>query len=318
LVIDTKYEEKCSAIQENVNLVKELIPTKVSQLDNDKGYATEGDWSSWARHVEDQIPENVSELVNDSKYQTAEEVGTSVSEAISASEASSEQKWTQADENLKTDLEKLVSDTASSTTSEITAAYKAADQVLDGKIDSTKTEIEGKIPLKVSALENDSKYQTEEEVLSACSEVKSFVETNYTTTAGMNSAIEAVQKDLDSTKEEMAKVSTDLKWSYTALPASGESGIRLSNHRMNLVDPDTASGCVFAIPAEDPTQLLEFGLVFPSGWDVTKAFSIETSGTSLSYIIEEDTFMLSSGEVNVLCFIQLNSTQIALARRVFA
>lgn len=29
-VIDTKYAEKCSAIQENVNLVKESIPTKVS------------------------------------------------------------------------------------------------------------------------------------------------------------------------------------------------------------------------------------------------------------------------------------------------
>lgn len=170
----------------------------------------------------------------------------------------------------------------------------------------------------MSVLENDSGYQTGTEVQTACGEVKSFVEQNYTNTTGMLSAIKVVQDDLDSTKTEISKISGDLKWSYVALPASGESGgsIQLENHRMNLVDSTTASGCVFQIPAED-SQLLEFGLVFPSNWDVTKTFSIDTSGTPFSYIVEEGALQLSSGEVNVLCFMQLNSTQIALAKRNF-
>lgn len=312
-VIDTKYAEKCSAIQENVNLVKESIPTKVSQLDNDKGYATEGDWSSWAKHVEDQIPENVSELVNDSGYQTKEEAKAAVDSAIAASEASSETKWTQADSNLKTDLEKLVSDTASTTTSEITTAYKAADLELSGKIDSTKTEIEKKIPVKVSSLENDSGYQTETEVSSACGNVKTYVQENYTTTTGMESAIKVVQDDLDATKKVVEGIPDEFRWSYVQLDAV--PGV-LQNHMMNLVDPATATGAVFTIPALEP-QLLEFALVFPKGWDVTKTFSIDMGSTSLSYVVEADTFQLTEGEINMLCFIQVDSTQIAITRRNF-
>ena len=213
----------------------------------------------------------MSELENDSKYQTENEVSASISGAVSASEASTKTAYEAADAALKTDLEKLVSDTASTTTSEITTAYKAADLELSGKIDSTKTEIEGEIPTKVSSLENDSKYQTETEVSSACGEVRAYVEKNYTTTTGMESSIKVVQDGLDATKKEIEGIPGEFRWSYVQLDAV--PGV-LQNHMMNLVDPTTATGAVFTVPALEP-QLLEFALVFPKGWDVTKTFSID-------------------------------------------
>ena len=259
------------------------------------------------------MPTKVSELENDSGYQTENEVSASISGAVSTSEASTKTAYEAADAALKTDLEKLVSDTASSVSSEITTAYKAADLELSGKIDSTKTEIEKKIPVKVSSLENDSGYQTETEVSSACGDVKTYVQENYTTTTGMESSIKVVQDDLDATKKVVDGIPDEFRWSYVQLDAV--PGV-LQNHMMNLVDQATATGAVFTIPALEP-QLLEFALVFPKGWDVTKTFSIDMGSTSLSYVVEADTFQLTEGEINMLCFIQVNSTQIAITRRNF-
>lgn len=103
------------------------------------------------------------------------------------------------------------------------------------------------------------------------------------------------------------------RWQCQTIPSDGS----LANHTMNLVTDDFASGQAFLLPFEESDQILEFAMVFPSTWDVVKSFSISTAKTSLSCIVEEGTFQLESGKVNVLCFVQLDSTQIAICRRVF-
>lgn len=134
------------------------IPTKVSQLENDSNYATQSE-----------LPKKTSELTNDSGYITIADVPTKVSELENDANYAKQSEIPTKVSQLENDSNYATKSELPTTTSELTnnsgfiTISDVPTKVSELENDSeyvTKSEVPSlaDVPTKVSQLENDSKY----------------------------------------------------------------------------------------------------------------------------------------------------------------
>ena len=174
LVNDSQYQTKANldtALASKADASS--IPTKTSQLANDTGFVTSTEVSTtYATKAE--VPTKTSQLTNDSQYQTKANLDTALATKADKSSLASKQDKLVSGTNIKTinnqsilgsgniSIESGTSitvDSALSTTSENPVQNKVITNTLQTKANASD------IPTKVSQLENDSKFATQEAVV---------------------------------------------------------------------------------------------------------------------------------------------------------
>ena len=174
LVNDSQYQTKANldtALASKADASS--IPTKTSQLANDTGFITSTEVSTtYATKAE--VPTKTSQLTNDSQYQTKANLDTALATKADKSSLASKQDKLVSGTNIKTinnqsilgsgniSIESGTSitvDSALSTTSENPVQNKVITNTLQTKANASD------IPTKVSQLENDSKFATQEAVV---------------------------------------------------------------------------------------------------------------------------------------------------------
>ena len=174
LVNDSQYQTKANldtALASKADASS--VPTKTSQLANDTGFVTSTEVSTtYATKAE--VPTKTSQLTNDSQYQTKANLDTALATKADKSSLASKQDKLVSGTNIKTinnqsilgsgniSIESGTSitvDSALSTTSENPVQNKVITNTLQTKANASD------IPTKVSQLENDSKFATQEAVV---------------------------------------------------------------------------------------------------------------------------------------------------------
>ena len=174
LVNDSQYQTKANldtALASKADASS--VPTKTSQLANDTGFVTSTEVSTtYATKAE--VPTKTSQLTNDSQYQTKANLDTALATKADKSSLASKQDKLVSGTNIKTinnqsilgsgniSIESGTSitvDSALSTTSENPVQNKVITNTLQTKANVSD------IPTKVSQLENDSKFATQEAVV---------------------------------------------------------------------------------------------------------------------------------------------------------
>lgn len=173
LVNDSQYQTKANldtALASKANASD--IPTKTSQLANDTGFVTSTEVSTtYATKAE--VPTKTSQLTNDSQYQTKANLDTALATKADKSSLASKQDKLVSGVSIKTINDQsllgsgnisieagssITVDSALSTTSENPVQNKVITNTLQTKANASD------IPTKVSQLENDSKFATQEAV----------------------------------------------------------------------------------------------------------------------------------------------------------
>lgn len=157
-----------------------VVPTKVSELENDSNYATQSE-----------LPKKTSELTNDSGYITISDVPTKVSQLENDSNYATQSELPKKTSELTNDSGYITIADVPTKVSELENDANYAKQ--------------SEIPTKVSQLQNDAKYATQSELPTTTSELTN--NSGYITIADVPTKVSQLQNDSEYvTKSEVPSI----------------------------------------------------------------------------------------------------------------
>lgn len=195
IVVPTKVSE----LENDANYAtRSEIPTRVSQLENDSNYATQSEIPTKVSQLENdsnyatksELPKKTSELTNDSGFITISDVPTKVSELENDANYATKSEIPTRVSQLQNDANYATQNELPTTTSELTnnsgfitiadVPTKVSELENDAQY-VTKSEVPSiaDVPTKVSQLENDSKYISNSNTDGGVSKIWTGTQTEY-------------------------------------------------------------------------------------------------------------------------------------------